>query len=160
MLALGPLRKSVALFEQPTAAADLEGLLRVEREAKVLVAADESARSASDVARIARMHAASVVNIKIMKTGVVEAWDMIACAKSHGLGLMVGGMVETELAMTTSACLAAGVGGFRFVDLDTPLFMAARPLGGGFEQRGPRLRVDHIEHGHGVVFLGERGKAC
>jgi cytochrome c-type biogenesis protein CcmE len=37
----------------------------------------------------------SVVNVKIMKSGIVEAWDMIATARAHGLGLMVGGMVET-----------------------------------------------------------------
>ncbi|MFZ5890067.1 MAG: dipeptide epimerase [Myxococcota bacterium] len=158
--ALGPLRQRVELFEQPTAAEDLEGLARVEREGRVAVAADESARSANDVARLAAQRAASVVNIKIMKTGLVEAWDMIACARAHSLGLMVGGMVETELSMTTSACLAAGIGGFRFVDLDTPLFMAARPLAGGFVQSGPRLQVDHINLGHGVRVLGESPKAC
>ena len=91
-----------------------------------------------------------MINVKIMKSGVFEAWDMIRAAQAHGLGLMVGGMVETELAMTTSACLAAGIGGFTFVDLDTPLFMAARPLRGGFRQSGPRLRLDAIENGHGV----------
>lgn len=160
LAALGPLRRSVVLFEQPCAADDLAGLATVERDGAVPVAADESARSARDVARIAERKAASVVNIKIMKTGLVEAWDMIACARSHGLGLMVGGMVETELAMTTSACLAAGIGGFRFVDLDTPLFMAARPLAGGFAQHGPKLALSHIEAGHGVAFLGERSKAC
>jgi L-alanine-DL-glutamate epimerase-like enolase superfamily enzyme len=158
--ALGPARERLVLFEQPTRADDLEGLGRVERVCSVPVAADESARGASDVARLARLGAASVVNIKIMKTGIVEAWDMIACARASGLGLMVGGMVESELAMTTSACLAGGIGGFRFVDLDTPLFMAARPLEGGFEQLGPRLRLDHIDRGHGVAFLGESAKAC
>jgi L-alanine-DL-glutamate epimerase-like enolase superfamily enzyme len=153
---LGALRQRVALFEQPCRADDLDALESIARTGRVLVAADESARSASDVARIAQRNAASVVNIKIMKTGLVEAWDMVGCARSHGLGLMVGGMVETELAMTTSACFAAGIGGFRFVDLDTPLFMAPRPLTGGFEQSGPRLGLTHIESGHGVAFLGER----
>lgn len=158
--AVGSIRERVALFEQPCAADDLSGLAEVQQKGRVPVAADESARSARDVARLALNRAAAVVNIKIMKTGLVEAWDMIACARAHGLGLMVGGMVETELAMTTSACLAGGIGGFRFVDLDTPLFMAARPLRGGFDQSGPKLRLEHIEEGHGVAFVGEPSKAC
>jgi L-alanine-DL-glutamate epimerase-like enolase superfamily enzyme len=102
------------------------------------------------VLALARAHTCSVINVKIMKAGVFETWSMIECARSLGLGLMVGGMVETELAMTTSACLAGGLGGFGFVDLDTPLFMAERPLRGGFEQAGPRLRLDRIPNGHGV----------
>jgi L-alanine-DL-glutamate epimerase-like enolase superfamily enzyme len=154
----GDLRERIALFEQPTAAEDWDGLRRVAREGRVLVAADESARSASDVARLAASNTVGVINIKIMKCGLFEAWDMIATARAHGLGLMVGGMVESELAMSTSACLAAGVGGFSFVDLDTPLFMAARPLDGGFQQAGPKLKVGSIERGHGVRFSAEGAK--
>jgi L-Ala-D/L-Glu epimerase len=148
--ALGQHRSRVALFEQPTARADLEGMARVRRDGRVPVAADESACSAADVAALARAGAADVVNIKITKSGIAEALDMIAAARALGLGLMIGGMVETRLAMTTSACLAAGIGGFSFVDLDTPLFLAEDPFEGGFEQSGPRLSLSAIERGHGV----------
>ncbi|MDQ2645580.1 MAG: dipeptide epimerase [Myxococcota bacterium] len=151
--ALGTARRSVVLLEQPTPAADLDELRRVREQSGIPVAADESARSTRDVLALANAGAASVVNVKIMKTGVFEAWDMIRCARAHGLGLMVGGMVETELAMSTSACLAAGLGGFGFVDLDTPMFLAKRPLSGGFEQTGPRLRLDRIDTGHGVCLV-------
>jgi L-alanine-DL-glutamate epimerase-like enolase superfamily enzyme len=143
------------LFEQPTRADDWDGLRSVRERGRVRVAADESARSAADVARLAALGAVDVINIKIMKCALVEAWDMALATRALGLGLMVGGMVETELAMTTSACLSGGVGGFEFVDLDTPLFMAERPLRGGFQQDGPRLALDAIERGHGVSLLGE-----
>jgi L-Ala-D/L-Glu epimerase len=148
--ALGEHRARIALFEQPSARADLEGMARVRRDSGIAVAADESACSAADVARLARAGAADVVNLKITKSGIVEALDMIGAARAHGLGLMIGGMVETRLAMTASACLAGGVGGFSFVDLDTPLFMVEEPFEGGFEQAGPRLVVASIERGHGV----------
>lgn len=151
--ALGPARSRVALFEQPTARDDLDGLAEVERKGRTPVCADESARGARDVAALAKRGACSYVNIKTAKAGVVEAWEMIATARSHGLGLMVGGMVETELSMTASACLAAGVGGVRFVDLDTPLFMGPRPLRGGFRQSGPELDLTHVTAGHGVEVL-------
>ena len=117
---------------------------------RVLVAADESARSARGVAELGRERAADVVNLKITKSGIAETLDMLSTARGLGLGTMVGGMLEAELAMSTSACLAAGIGGFSFVDLDTPTFMASRPLSGGMRAAGPRLSVDAIEVGHGV----------
>jgi L-alanine-DL-glutamate epimerase-like enolase superfamily enzyme len=140
----------LALFEQPTAAGDHAGLAAVRRHGKVLVAADESARSAKDVATLASLGAVDVVNIKITKTGIAEALDMIGCARSHGLGLMIGGMVESRLCMSASACLAAGIGGFAFVDLDTPLFLRREPFEGGYRQTGPVLELDAIRSGHGV----------
>jgi L-alanine-DL-glutamate epimerase-like enolase superfamily enzyme len=36
---------------------------------------------------------------------------------------MIGGMMESSLAMTASAHLAAGLGCFDFIDLDTPFFI-------------------------------------
>lgn len=154
--ALGAARAAVALFEQPTPAQSLDELARVKELGGIPVAADESARSVHDVLEIARRSAADVINVKITKTGLFEALDMVAAARAHGLGLMIGGMVETELCMTTSASLAAGIGGFSFVDLDTPLFMAERPLVGGFAQEGPLLRVDATGPGHGVREMAPR----
>jgi L-alanine-DL-glutamate epimerase-like enolase superfamily enzyme len=148
--ALGALRDRVVLFEQPTAAGDLAGL-RAVRQAGIKVAADESARTLSDLEQIIDEQAADVVNVKIMKSGLVVAHDMAIGARAAGLGLMIGGMVETRLAMTTSACLAGGLGGFSFVDLDTPLFLAEDPFKGGFKDAWPRLGLSAIEHGHGVL---------
>jgi hypothetical protein len=50
-----------------------------------------------------------------------------------------------------SAHFAAGLGGFEFVDLDTPMFMAENPFEGGFAQQGARLDLGHIQAGHGVT---------
>jgi L-alanine-DL-glutamate epimerase-like enolase superfamily enzyme len=148
--ALGPARARVALFEQPTPKYDLDELRKVREQGGVLVAADESAGSAADVLSLIAARAVDVVNVKTMKSGIAEAMAMISIAQSAGLGLMIGGMVESKLAMTVSACLAAGMGGFRFVDLDTPWFMKNAPLSGGWVERGPTLRVDGISSGHGV----------
>lgn len=149
---IGRTRERVRLFEQPTAADDLEGLRRVMVDAKLDVAADESVRTAADVARLAELRAVSAVNIKIMKSGLGESLDMITLARRLGLKLMVGGMVESQLAMSVSACIAAGMGGFSWVDLDTPLFMRNAPFVGGFARRGKLLSVDVIEAGHGVTL--------
>ncbi|HEY3229498.1 MAG TPA: dipeptide epimerase [Roseiflexaceae bacterium] len=141
----------IALLEQPVPRDDWDGLCQVARWAGVPVAADESLASAAEALRIAQEHAAQVLNIKLMKSGIVEALDIVAVARAAGLGLMIGGMVESLLAMTVSACFAAGLGGFSFVDLDTPLFMAENPFEGGMVYAGGRIELGQIEAGHGVI---------
>ncbi len=111
------------LLEQPVPKDDIRGLARITRFSGVPVCADESCRSIFDCRALIRGKACSAVNIKIMKTGILEAWEIVVLAKSAGLELMIGGMMETSLAMTASAHLAAGLGGFRYIDLDTPFFI-------------------------------------
>lgn len=154
---LGPLKSRVVLFEQPTAAQDLDGLAEVQHKSGIRVAADESLRSRADFERIVRSGGISVVNLKTAKLGVLAAWDLLIAARAVGLGVMIGGMVETEISMTTSACLAAGVGGVEFIDLDTPLFLGDRPTKGEVTPWGPLLDLSRIRAGHGVRIepLGE-----
>jgi L-alanine-DL-glutamate epimerase-like enolase superfamily enzyme len=140
----------LALLEQPLPREDWAGMARLTREAGVPVAADESLRSPADALRLAQESAASVFNIKLMKMGVVGALDVVGVARAAGLGLMIGGMVESILAMTCSACFAAGIGGFDYVDLDTPMFLAENPFQGGFTQQGAELSLAAISAGHGV----------
>ncbi|KAF7819908.1 L-Ala-D/L-amino acid epimerase isoform X1 [Senna tora] len=105
------------LFEQPVHRDDWEGLGHVSHIARekygVSVAADESCRSLNDVSRIAEGNLADVINIKLAKVGVMGALDIIDVAKDAGLSLMIGGMVETRLAMGFAGHLAAGLGCFK-----------------------------------------------
>ncbi len=141
----------VALFEQPVAADDLDGLAAVARGSSVPVCADESVTTPQDAIRLVEKRACSAFNVKLMKSGVADALAIAAIARAAGFDLMIGGMVETVLAMSASACLAAGLGGFAFVDLDTPLFMTSNPFDGGYAQRGATLDLAPIAAGHGVV---------
>jgi len=143
-------RIPLALFEQPVSRRNPLDFLTVARHSRVPLCADESARSAADVRWLSEAGAVRAVNLKPMKSGLFEMLAMYHVARSAGLELMIGGMVESPLAMSVSASLAAGLGGFAFVDLDTPMFIAKHPFRGGFEQEGPRLRVGHISAGHGV----------
>lgn len=140
-----------ALFEQPVRRDDLEGMRQVAQWGAVPVAADESVADAVDALHLMQERAAQVINIKLMKSGIVEALDIAALCRTAYLRLMIGGMVESILAMTTSACFAAGLGGFDYVDLDTPLFMAENPFEGGFIYTGGRIDLGHIQAGHGVT---------
>ena len=146
----------VALLEQPVAREDWEGLGKLAREAGMPVAADESCRSPADAIRIGAHKLAQVINIKLAKCGVVQALEIAAIARASGLGLMIGGMVETRLAMGFSAHFAAGLGGFDWIDLDTPLLLAADPIAGGYRAQGARYRLDTGCAGHGG-YLRVRG---
>jgi L-alanine-DL-glutamate epimerase-like enolase superfamily enzyme len=139
-----------ALLEQWLPKEDLAGMRALREESGWLVAGDESACSGADVARLADARAADVVNIKLMKAGVAAALDIVRVARERGIGLMVGGNVESILAMTFSACFACGLGGFAFADLDTPWFMRDNPFEGGYAAEGGMLSVAHIAAGHGV----------
>jgi L-alanine-DL-glutamate epimerase-like enolase superfamily enzyme len=140
-----------ALLEQWLAKDDLAGMRMLREESGWLVAADEAVNTADDVRRIADARAAQIVNIKLMKAGIAAALDVANTARELGLGLMIGGNVESILAMTVSACFASGIGGFRFADLDTPLFLAENPFTGGYALDGGRISVAHIPAGHGVA---------
>lgn len=138
-----------ALFEQPVARDDWAGLARVTREAGVPIAADESCRTAGDALRIAHEGLAHVLNIKLAKCGVVGALEIAAVARAAGLGLMIGGMVETRIGMGFAAHFAAGLGGFEFIDLDTALLLARDPVIGGTATDGATYRLDPLTPGHG-----------
>ena len=140
-----------ALLEQWLAKDDFAGARALMAESGWLVAADETVTTADDARRVVAERAAQVINIKLMKGGLAEALDIAAVARHAGLRLMIGGNVESILAMTVSACFAAGQGGFDFADLDTPFFLSENPFDGGYALDGGRISVAHIAAGHGVT---------
>jgi len=138
------------LLEQPVHKDDHEGLRYVTQHTTIPVAADESAYSAANVARLIEMKAVNVVNIKLMKCGFVEALDIAAVCRANHIGLMIGAMMESRLATSAAAHFVAGLGGFRFIDLDTPMLLADDPFTGGYAQRGGVYDLSGVERGLGV----------
>ena len=108
----------VSLLEQPLARgreADLDGYKSV-----IPIAGDESLLTLADVAGAAGRF--DVVNIKLDKCGgLTEGLMMAAAARRHGLGVMVGNMVGSSLAMAPAFVLGQGCD---IVDLDGPTFLA------------------------------------
>ena len=145
------------LFEQPVHRHDLEGMRFVTERAGIPVAADESVQTAADALRIARMGAANVVNIKLMKAGIVEALDIAAVCRAAHIDLMIGAMIESRLGIATSAHFVAGLGGFHYIDLDTAMLLADDPFTGGYDQHGMTLALDRTQPGHGVRLRERAG---
>lgn len=129
----------MTLLEQPVAREDLDSLAAIRKITGIPVAADESVRSLADARDVIAQEAADYINIKIMKTGVVEAVAIAEATLAAGLKLMVGGMVESRIAMGCSFSLVLGMKGFDVLDLDTPLLLATDPVQGGYEYQGPAL---------------------
>lgn len=109
-------------FEQPLAADDWDGLKHLEESTGIPVCLDETVITPEDAIRVVRDRTASMINLKIMKSGIEETMRIISIAKSAGIALMIGGMLESEIAMGTSLQLACGVGSIQHFDLDTPFF--------------------------------------
>lgn len=130
----------VQLLEQPVHRDNREGLAYVHRHSPFPIAADESVRSFDDAELLIREKAVDVLNIKITKCGVVESTDIARLANASGLRLMIGGMVESRVAMGCSFSLVLGLGGFEFLDLDMPLLLSVDPVQGGYGYEGPVLQ--------------------
>jgi L-alanine-DL-glutamate epimerase-like enolase superfamily enzyme len=110
--------QQVSLLEQPLARgreSDLDGY-----RSPVPIAGDESLLTLEDLpAAVGRFE---VVNIKLDKCGgLTEGLLMAAEARRLGLGVMVGNMVGSSLAMAPAFVLGQGCD---IVDLDGPTFLA------------------------------------
>lgn len=138
------------MLEQPVHKDDYDGLRYISQHTTVPIFADESAASPAAVARLIKMQAVSGINIKLMKSGLVEAMDIAAVCRANGIQLMIGAMIESRLAISAAAHFVAGVGGFRYIDLDTPMLLADDPFTGGFEQSGGVYDVSGVERGLGI----------
>ncbi|MER9682414.1 dipeptide epimerase [Mesorhizobium sp. M0184] len=108
----------IALIEQPLPAGH-DGVLRHIAH-PVPICADESVHEAKDLEALVGLYDA--VNIKLDKSGGLTAALVLRDrARELGLGVMVGCMVGTSLAMAPAVLLAQDAD---FVDLDGPLLLA------------------------------------
>ena len=108
----------VALIEQPLPVGRDDKLRYIQRP--IPICADESVHATKDIDALVGLYDA--VNIKLDKAGgLTEAIKLRDRAREAGLGVMVGCMVGTSLAMAPAVLLAQGAD---YVDLDGPLLLS------------------------------------
>jgi len=113
------------LLEQPVAAADMAGLAAVRAASHTPVMADESAKTAADVARVIDAGAADIICVKLAKCGgLAEGKAIIEQVQAAGLGVVIGCMMESPVGVAASAALAAATVPGTVHDLDAPLWLA------------------------------------
>lgn len=119
-------RHGVEFVEQPVAAHDVDGLRFVRERSPLPILADESCVTSHDIPRL--VGAVDGINIKLAKCGGLrEALRMIAAARTHGMRVMCGCMIETSLGITAAAHLAPLLD---YADLDGAALVANDPFVG------------------------------
>jgi L-Ala-D/L-Glu epimerase len=122
----------IELIEQPFAADDIAAFRLLRDRSTIPIIADESCRVAADIPGL--VGAVDGINIKLEKCGSLrEAVRMVHVARSHHLGVMIGCMMSSTLAIAAAMQLAPLVD---WADLDGAALMANDPIG------GPRLQAD------------------
>lgn len=126
----------VEMVEQPLPAAELEASRELRKRSPLPIWADESVHRPEDLPRIAE--AFDGINLKLMKCGGLgPARELIATARAHGLGVMLGCMIESSIGITAAAHLSPLVDA---ADLDGNLLVADDPFV-GVRVEGGRLKL-------------------
>ncbi|MRR58224.1 MAG: dipeptide epimerase [Deltaproteobacteria bacterium] len=144
------------LLEQPVPKHDWDGLAAITAAlagSGTLVCADESVGSPADARRAIDSNAVSAINIKFMKSGILEGAEIARLATAHSVPLMMGAMVESALSITAAAHFAAGLGCFDFIDLDTTFFIKGELAESPYLDNSGRFDLHRADHGIGVVQI-------
>jgi len=131
---------NIDLVEQPVNAHDFKGMQMVTASVATPILADESVFSAEDAIRMIQERAADLINIKLMKTGgIYEALKICSIAEIYSVECMIGCMLESKIAVSAAAHLAAAKGIITRADLDGPSLCKIDPYEGGPIYEGPRI---------------------
>jgi L-alanine-DL-glutamate epimerase-like enolase superfamily enzyme len=113
------------------------------------IMADESVYNHHDAARLIRTNSCSSVNIKLSKTGgILEAMEVNTTCAAKGIPCMMGGMLESRLALTAFAHVATALDNIKYYDMDTCLLGHKEdPVTGGVKYNGFMVE---LPEGHGI----------
>ncbi|MEP6797182.1 MAG: dipeptide epimerase [Lapillicoccus sp.] len=146
----------VEVVEQPVAGDDVEGLAWVRSRVGLPVMADEALYSLVDLDRILRLEAADIVNVKLAKCGsLTVAAQLLRRASEHGLGTIVGSMMETHIGVGAAASLVAAHPTSLVSDLDAAWWAARSPVLGGITFDGSTITLPEAS-GLGINGFAER----
>ena len=128
----------VALVEQPLPASDLDGAKYVRDRVDMPIIADEAVLTADDIDPLAQAY--DGINVKVQKAGGLRmARKMIDRARSLGMKVMIGCMIETSIGITAAAHLSPLAD---YADLDGNLLIADDPFLGARVRDGRLVPPD------------------
>ena len=134
---------NIEFCEQPMRSWNDELLPELCKRSPIPLMADESVFTHRDAERIIRNNACAYINIKFAKSGGIrEALRINQVAEKNGIACMMGGMLESRLALTAKVHVAIACKNIRFYDLDTCLLgHLTDPVVGGAQFKGMELSV-------------------
>ena len=133
----------IEFCEQPMRSYLDEQLPKLRSETNIPIMADESCYDHRDVARLAGHKACDYINIKFSKSGgIAEALRVQQTAADHGIPCMIGGMLESRLALSAKLHFAYAAPNVHFFDMDTCLLgHRVDPVVGGVQFDGYALSL-------------------
>jgi L-alanine-DL-glutamate epimerase-like enolase superfamily enzyme len=130
LIALAPF--NIQFCEEPIPRWDFMSLPTLSAQCPVPIMADESCCDHHDAKRLIDLSACKYFNVKLGKSsGITKAQLIIRLAEAAGIGLQIGGFLESRLGFTASAHLAFTSSAVQYCDFDTPLMMEEDPVEGG-----------------------------
>lgn len=141
LVALGD--EKIEFCEQPMRTHNDHLLPQLSAISPITIMADESVFNHHDAKRIIRTKAAGYINIKFAKSGGLhEALLINEIAEAAQIPCMMGGMLESRVALTAKVHMAMALNNIKFYDLDTCLLgHLADPVIGGCIFNGMQLSV-------------------
>ena len=131
-------KNGIELVEQPLPSEMLEETRWIRERIDIPIIADEAVKTASDIPKLA--DAFDGINIKLMKAGgLQEALRMIWLAKSLGMKIMIGCMIESSVAISAATQLCSLID---YADLDGNLLISNDPFSGVIFRDGRQFPAD------------------
>jgi L-Ala-D/L-Glu epimerase len=129
---------NIQFCEQPMRYWDDDNLPALRKLSPIKIMADESVFDHHDVKRLIKAGACDYVNIKFSKSGgILEAKKINEVCEQNQIPCMIGGMLESRIALTAFAHFALAHQNIIFYDMDTCMLgHKLDPVEGGIKYNG------------------------
>lgn len=129
----------ILFLEQPLKYSDLNGMAYLNKNSDIPIMADESAKTLTDVYKISKLKAASMINIKLMKMGgITRSLEVYKNAIKNNLSVMIGCMEESRVGISAGTSLSLSIKDIGFADLDSHLSHSNRLVNRGVSTKNGR----------------------
>jgi L-Ala-D/L-Glu epimerase len=134
---------NIEFCEQPMRTYNDEHLPALIKTSPIKIMADESVYNHHDALRLIKNKACDYINIKFAKSGGIhEALKIIAIAQKNYIPCMMGGMLESRVALSAFAHFAAANPQIIFYDMDTCMLgHKVDPVIGGVTYNGYTVQL-------------------
>lgn len=141
----------IQFCEQPMRSWNDDLLPELKKQTQIKIMVDESCYNHHDTRRLIAAQACDCINIKLVKSGgIAEAIRIHDIAVRADIPCMIGGMLETRLALSANLHFAYAFPNIKYYDLDTCLIGHLEdPVKGGARYNGYILDIDD-SHGIGA----------
>lgn len=129
---------NIQFCEQPMRHWEDEKMPQLKKLSPVKLMADESVFDHHDAERLLKGEACDYVNIKFSKSGgMLEAAKIDSVCQEYGIKCMMGGMLESRVALSAAAHFIMAHPNIQFYDMDTCLIgHKVDPVVGGLQYNG------------------------